>query len=339
MRALIKKENKPECMEVGEVEKPSCPDDHVLIRVLAGGVCGTDLHIRTGEWICGKVPVVLGHEFSGEIAEWGKKVQGFQKGDRVTVEPHIATCGVCEYCLTGRRHLCPSKKGLGIDTNGGFAEFVAVDPAIVHKLPAAISPEEGALMEPTAIVCHGVLVKGSVRSCDRVAVVGPGPIGIIAAQVARAVGAKEVIVVGVEKDREIRLKLCEDLGFEPFVAEDRKRMARIKSRYDVVVEASGVSKGIGLAVDLLKRDGQMIAIGIPMEDQSSVPWAEAVRKSATVHCSYSSSFSAWEMSLSLVESGKVRLRPLITHDLDLGEWEKAFDALAAGKGVKAVLRP
>ena len=339
MRALIKKENKPECMEVGEVEKPSCPDDHVLIRVLAGGVCGTDLHIRTGEWICGRVPVVLGHEFSGEIAEWGKKVQGFQKGDRVTVEPHIAACGVCEYCLTGRRHLCPSKKGLGIDTNGGFAEFVAVDPAIVHKLPAAISPEEGALMEPTAIVCHGVLVKGSVRSCDRVAVVGPGPIGIIAAQVARAVGAKEVIVVGVEKDREIRLKLCEDLGFEPFVAEDRKRMARIKSRYDVVVEASGVSKGIGLAVDLLKRDGQMIAIGIPMEDQSSVPWAEAVRKSATVHCSYSSSFSAWEMSLSLVESGKVRLRPLITHDLDLGEWEKAFDALAAGKGVKAVLRP
>jgi L-iditol 2-dehydrogenase len=339
MRALIKKENKPECMEVGEVEKPSCPNDHVLIRVLAGGVCGTDLHIRTGEWICGRVPLVVGHEFSGEIAERGKKVQGFQKGDRVTVEPHIAACGVCEYCLTGRRHLCPSKKGLGIDTNGGFAEFVAVDPAIVHKLPAAISPEEGALMEPTAIVCHGVLVKGSVRSCDRVAVVGPGPIGIIAAQVARAAGAKEVIVVGVEKDREIRLKLCEDLGFEPFVAEDRKRMARIKSRYDVVVEASGVSKGIGLAVDLLKRDGQMIAIGIPMEDQSSVPWAEAVRKSATVHCSYSSSFSAWEMSLSLVESGKVRLRPLITHDLDLREWKKAFDALAAGKGVKAVLRP
>jgi threonine dehydrogenase-like Zn-dependent dehydrogenase len=116
-------------------------------------------------------------------------------------------------------------------------------------------------------------------------------------------------------------------------------MLRIKSRYDVVVEASGASKGIGLAVDLLKRDGQMIAIGIPMEDQSSVPWAEAVRKSATLHCSYSSSFPAWEMALSLVESGKVRLKPLITHDVDLQEWKRAFDALAAGKGVKAVLRP
>jgi len=339
MRALIKKENKPECMEVGQVEKPSCADDHVLIRVLAGGVCGTDLHIRTGEWVCGKVPVVMGHEFCGEIAEWGKRVQGFQKGDRVVVEPHMAACGVCEYCLTGRRHLCPSKKGLGLDINGGFAEFVAVEARLLHRLPAAISPEEGALMEPTAIVCHGVLVKGSVRSCDRVAVVGPGPIGIIAAQVARAVGAREVMVVGVQKDREKRLKLCEDLQFKTCLAEDREAMLRMKSRYDVVVEASGVSKGIGLAVDLLKRDGQMIAIGIPMEDQSSVPWAEAVRKSATLHCTYSSSFTAWEMALTLVESGKVRLKPLITHDVDLKEWQVAFDALGAGKGVKAVLRP
>ena len=339
MRALIKKENRPECMEVGQVDKSSCPDDYVLIRVLAGGVCGTDLHIRTGEWVCGKVPVVMGHEFCGEIAEWGKKVQGFQKGDRVVVEPHIAACGVCEYCLTGRRHLCPAKKGLGIDIDGGFAEFVAVEARLVHRLPAGVSPEEGALMEPTAIVCHGVLIKGSVRSCDRVAVVGPGPIGIIAAQVARAVGAREVMVVGVQKDRETRLKLCEDLQFKTYLAEDREAMLRMKSRYDVVVEASGVSKGIGLAVDLLKRDGQMIAIGIPMEDQSNVPWAEAVRKSATLHCTYSSSFTAWEMALTLVESGKVRLKPLITHDVDLQEWRKAFDALAAGKGVKAVLRP
>jgi L-iditol 2-dehydrogenase len=339
MRALIKKENKPECMEVGQVEKPFCPDDHVLIRVLAGGVCGTDLHIRTGEWVCGKVPVVMGHEFCGEIAEWGKRVQGFQKGDRVVVEPHMSACGVCEYCLTGRRHLCPFKKGLGLDINGGFAEFVAVEARLVHRLPPGVSPEEGALMEPTAIVCHGVLIKGSVRSCDRVAVVGPGPIGIIAAQVARAVGAREVMVVGVQKDRETRLKICEDLQFKTCLAEDREAMLRMKSRYDVVVEASGVSKGIGLAVDLLKRDGQMIAIGIPMEDQSSVPWAEAVRKSATLHCSYSSSFPAWEMALGLVESGKVRLKPLITHDVDLQEWKRAFDALAAGKGVKAVLRP
>ncbi|MBP1724570.1 MAG: putative L-iditol 2-dehydrogenase [Deltaproteobacteria bacterium] len=339
MRALIKKENRPECMEVGQVDKSSCPDDYVLIRVLAGGVCGTDLHIRTGEWVCGKVPVVMGHEFCGEIAEWGKKVQGFQKGDRVVVEPHIAACGVCEYCLTGRRHLCPAKKGLGIDIDGGFAEFVAVEARLVHRLPAGVSPEEGALMEPTAIVCHGVLVKGRVRSCDRVAVVGPGPIGIIAAQVARAVGAREVMVVGVQKDRETRLKLCEDLQFKTSLAEDREAMLRIKTRSDVVVEASGVSKGIGLAVDLLKRDGQMIAIGIPMEDQSNVPWAEAVRKSATLHCTYSSSFTAWEMALTLVESGKVRLKPLITHDVDLQEWRKAFDALAAGKGVKAVLRP
>jgi L-iditol 2-dehydrogenase len=157
--------------------------------------------------------------------------------------------------------------------------------------------------------------------------------------VARAVGAREVIVVGVQQDREIRLKLCEDLQFKTYLAEDREALLGIKSRYDVVVEASGVSKGIGLAVDLLKRDGQMIAIGIPMEDHSKVPWAEAVRKSATLHCTYSSSFTAWEMALSLVESGKVRLKPLITHDVDLKDWEKAFDALAAGRGVKAVLRP
>lgn len=339
MRALVKTANRPNCMEVREIEKPIPRDHELLIRVLGAGICGTDLHIRAGEWLCGKIPIVIGHEFSGEIAEIGGMVKGFKKGERVVVEAIISTCGYCEDCMTGQRHLCASKKGLGTDCDGAYAEYVAVDASLAHKLPEGISPEEGALMEPTAVVCQGVLVKGSIRWTDRVAVVGPGPIGIISAQVARAVGAKEVIVIGIRKDRDIRLKLCEELGFLTFEAENTEAIDRLKSKFDVAIEASGSAKGIGLAIDLLKKDRQLIAIGIPMEEKSSVPWGMAVRKSEMMICTYGSSYEAWEMALKLVSSGKINLKPLVTHDVPLEEWQKAFDALEAGKGVKGVLRP
>ena len=339
MRALLKTANEPNHMEIREIEKPVPREHELLIRVLAAGVCGTDLHIRTGEWICNKLPVVMGHEFCGQIDEVGKMVKGFKRGERVVVEPHNSTCGICEYCLTGRRHLCPDKKAYGIDINGGFAEYVAVDANLVHKLREGISAEEAALIEPTAVGCHGVLVKGTIKCTDRVAVVGPGPIGIISAQVARAVGAQEVIVAGIRKDRETRLKLCEELGFPVYEAENTEAIEKLKNKFDVAIEASGFSKGIGLAIDLLKKDKQLIVIGIPMEELSSVPWELAVKKSETIICSYSSSYMAWEMALTLVGSGKIKLKPLITHNVPLEDWEKAFDALQAGKGVKAVLRP
>jgi 2-desacetyl-2-hydroxyethyl bacteriochlorophyllide A dehydrogenase len=339
MRALVKTANKPNCMEIREIEKPVPRDHELLIRVLGVGVCGTDLHIRKGEWICNKLPVVMGHEFCGQIEEVGKMAKGFKRGERVVVEPHDSACGICEYCLTGRRHLCLDKKAYGIDINGGYAEYVAVDANLAHKLREGISPEEGALIEPTAVVCHGVLVKGTIKCTDRVAVVGPGPIGILSAQVARAVGAQEVIVAGVRKDREIRLKLCEELGFPVYEAENTGAIDKLKNRFDVAIEASGFSKGIGLAIDLLKKDKQLIVIGIPMEELSSIPWEQAVKKSETIICSYSSSYMAWEMALTLVSSGKIKLKPLISHNVPLEDWEKAFDALEIGKGVKAVLRP
>lgn len=339
MRALVKTANEPNCMEIREIEKPVPRNQELLIRVLGAGVCGTDLHIRKGEWICAKLPMVMGHEFCGEVDEVGRTVKGFKRGERVVVEPHHSTCGICEYCLTGRRHLCPDKKAYGVDRNGGYAEYVAVDANLAHKLREGISPEEGALIEPTAIVCHGVLIKGTIRCTDRAAVVGPGPIGILSAQVARAVGAAEVIVVGIRKDRETRLKLCEELGFLTYEAENTEAIEKLKNMYDVVIEASGFSKGIGLAIDLLKKDKQLIAIGIPMEEHSHVPWEQAVKKSETIICSYSSSYMAWEMALTLVSSGKIKLKPLITHVMPLEDWEKAFDALEIGKGVKAVLRP
>lgn len=339
MRALIKIANKPNCMEIAEIEEPRPGEHEVLVHVLAAGICGTDLHIRKGEWPCNKLPVVMGHEFCGEIVEFGKRVKGFKKGERVVAEPHISACGICEYCLTGVRHLCPDKKGFGADCNGTYAEYVAINANLVHRLPEGVSPEEGAVIEPTAIVCHGLLVKGIIRCTDRVAVIGPGPIGIISAQVARVVGAKEVIVLGIRKDREIRLKLCGNLGFVTYGAEDIEAISGLKNKFDVVVEASGFSKGIGLAINLLRKDKQLIVFGIPMEELSSVPWEQAVKKSATIICSFSSSYHAWEMALALVSSGKITLKPLITHTVPLEDWEKAFNTAETGKGIKVLLRP
>lgn len=337
MKALVKYANKPLCMEVREIDKPIPESEEVLIKVHACGICGTDLHVRHNQWICGTYPVVPGHEFCGEIAGMGDRVSNFQLGDLVVGQAHIATCGVCEYCKSGKRHICLSKKGIGLDTNGAFAEYVAVKADLVLKLPSGISSEEGALIEPLAIVSQGVLIEGRVRCKDRVAVIGPGPIGILSAQVSRAAGAKEVVVFGVPKDSK-RLELCRTLGFKTAVIDDKATIETLESSFDFAVDASGNEKGIGLAINLLNKDKQLVIIGIPSEPMSSIPLLMAIKKALKILCSYSSSNVAWDEAISLVASQKIDLKPLITSCVSLDDWEKAFDDLDTGNGVKGIIK-
>jgi L-iditol 2-dehydrogenase len=338
MKALVKFARGANHIEVREVEKPKAEDDEVMIKVISAGVCGTDLHIKSGEWPLKKFPVVVGHEFSGEIVEVGKNVKDFKIGELVVAEPYVDVCGTCEYCLTGLRHVCLNR-GKRDKNIGAFAEYTVVPANHLHRVPKGITPDEAALAEPTAIVCHAVIEKGLISCNDYVAVVGPGPIGILSAQVARAAGAREVAVIGIRPDREIRLKVCQDLGFTTYEAEDVDVIQSLKGEFDFVVETSGNAKGIQLAIELAKKEKKIVVIGIPMEDFTLVPWAKATFQSINIIFSFSSGYKAWELALSLIGSQKIKLKPLITHRMPLLDWEEAFIALEKGKGIKAVLHP
>lgn len=330
-------------MEVRSVSVPTPEDNEVLLKVLAGGVCGTDIHVWKGEWEW-KQPFILGHEFVGEIVKIGKLVQGYIVGEHVVTEVHHSYCGTCSYCLTGLRHFCPSKKALGLDIDGGFAEYVSVPASLLHKLPESIDTISAALMEPTAIAVYAIMERAHISAIDTVLVIGPGPIGIMSAQVAKAAGAKKVIILGTDKDKAVRLKICEEMGFTTYNVQENNIDDILahetgKAGFDVVIEASGAVPGIQTAINITKKNGQIVAIGIPGNDMSVVPWAKAVHKALTIKMSYSSSYTSWEKAITLIAQGKVRTLPLVTHKSSLEEWEELFDILNKGEGVKGVLIP
>jgi L-iditol 2-dehydrogenase len=186
MRALVKTAKGPGNIEIRDIEKPEIPeDDWVLIKVKAAGVCGTDLHIWHNQFPY-RPPVVLGHEFSGMIVETGKEIEGFKVGDRVVAEPHSMACGKCELCRQGKIQICSDKRSPGRGINGAFAEYIVVPSKLLHKIPEGLSYEMAALAEPMAIAVHQVAERGKINCQDFVAVTGAGPIGILAAFVAKS---------------------------------------------------------------------------------------------------------------------------------------------------------
>ena len=178
-----------------ETAVPDPKPNEVLILVKAAGVCGTDIHIKHDTFPYWP-PVIMGHEFSGVIVEAGSEVRDYCVGDRVVAEPHTKACGKCELCRTGYIQLCASKRSPGWGINGAFAPYLALPEHLLHRLPESISYEEGALVEPTANVVQDVLERGIVEANDFVAVIGPGPIGLLSVMAAKAAGARTVALVG-----------------------------------------------------------------------------------------------------------------------------------------------
>ena len=178
MKALVKYQSGDGFVELRDVKIPEIKNDEVLIRVKACGICGSDIHILHDEFK-NYPPVILGHEFSGEIAEVGKKVDGWNKGDRVVSELHIEACRVCYLCRNGQAQICPKKRAIGSGSNGAFAEYMKVPTWLLHRIPESVSFEAAALTEPTAISIDAIIETGKVKPGDFVAITGPGPIGLL----------------------------------------------------------------------------------------------------------------------------------------------------------------
>ena len=340
MKALMKTASGRGNVELKEIAVPAIADDEVLIRVHTACVCGTDVHLEYDRF-ANSPPFVLGHEFSGVIEAVGPTAVGLQTGDRVVSANNPFACGKCNVCVTGHPNHCPAKRAMGIHSDGCFADFVKLPSHLIHVIPENVSLDEAALMEPLAVATHAVANRCGINEGDSVIVFGAGAIGLLAAQVARAEGAKTILLVGTDKDEGVRFNCARQLGLQTLNVEKAdladKTMSQTDNQgVDVVVEASGGPAAVRRGLDLLKSTGRMAVSGITGKDDISVRWDSLVSKGATLFFCYSSVDADWEKGLSYLAKKKVSTLPLITHRLKLQQWQKAFRMLESLEAIRPV---
>lgn len=251
-------------LRVEEAVKPVAAKGEILIKVRACGVCGTDVHIFSGDEGAAKTtpPVILGHEFSGEVEETGEGVVDFRKGNRVCVDPNVL-CGECFYCKSALGHFCEHMQGIGTTVNGGFAQYVAVPAKQAYKLADGTSFEEGAMTEPVACCLHGIDMC-NIRPGDDVAVIGGGMIGLIMLQLARLKGAARVVLIEpVSQKRETALKLGAFMTVDPVKEDAKAAIARAGiKRLSCVIECVGLVSTIEQAIDIAGKAATVMMFGL-----------------------------------------------------------------------------
>lgn len=344
MQALVKTQKGEGFIELREVPEPVISDDEVLIEVKAAGICGTDIHVKHDTFPYWP-PVILGHEFAGEIAQVGAKVDGWQVGDRVVGEPHTLHCGKCYLCRRGHVQNCPEKRSPGWGIDGAFARFLKYPPKLLHRIPDTMTFEQAALVEPAANAVTDILERDTLEVGDFVVVLGPGPIGLLAAQVARAGGAREVMIVGAPVDEELRLATARKLGVEHVVnfAETNpvERCLELTEGRgaDLVIECSGAPAAIAQSIELCRKWGKVCAIGLTGKRPVQLDWDAAMTKVLTLYFNMSTAYASWDKTIWMMATGRVNVDPLITHVLPLSEWERGFEAVESMEALKVVLRP
>ena len=342
MRGVVKYARGDGFVDLRDVEEQPLSPYQVKIEVKASGICGSDLHIYHDQIkIPIRPPVVIGHEFSGVVVEKGGEVSDdIRIGDRVTGEPSIEICGKCRYCRSEHYNLCSDRKVLGYWYNGCFARYCNI--TFVHKLPDNVSFEAGAMTELLACCVHGVIEQTGVSAGDFVAITGPGPVGLFAAQVALAEGGI-VMLCGTSADKH-RLKLAEALGVHYVLNLDEydaiKRVQELTEGYgaDVVLECSGFPAAAGTALEMVRKRGrytQMGLFGRPIE----IDFEKIAFKEIQVTGFVAQRRPSWKRALSLMGRGMIQSERLISHRFPLDEWREAFDLFERKEGIKLILIP
>ncbi len=342
MKAVVKSQAGPGA-EIREVPVPACGPGELLLRVLRAGVCGTDLHIvEWDRWSQGRLkpPVTLGHEFVGEVIERGPGAAEFAIGERVSCESHIA-CNHCLACRTGNAHVCENTRILGVDVNGGFAQYVAVPSVNAWRTPENVPIEVAAVMEPLGNAVHTAFA-GALSGCN-IAVTGCGPIGLFAIGVARAAGAARVFASDLspyrlELARRMRADAVIDVSHENFV--DRTRALTGGRGLDGVLEMSGHPQAVRDGLAALRNGGRMSLLGLPKEP-FDLDWNRLVIfKGITLHGIIGRRmYETWYLMDNLLGSARLDIRPAITHVMPMEQFDDAIGLLRSGQAGKVVLVP
>ena len=339
MKALVKAEAAPG-LWLRDVPVPEVHAGEVLIRVLRTGICGTDLHVRSWDsWAQASVrpPVVLGHEIAGRIEVLGSGVDSVDVGDLVSVEGHIV-CGRCRSCLAGRRQLCPNTVSIGIDRDGGFAEFVAVPATNVWRHTRPIDPDVAAIFDPFGNAVHSALSFPVLG--EDVLITGAGPIGVMAAAVVRHAGARHVVITDISHER---LELATSMGAVTRAIDvtstslgDVMHQLGMVEGFDVGLEMSGAPAALHSMIASMAHGGEIALLGLP-SSSFDFDWDRVIHSMLTIKGIFGRQmFETWYAMSVLVQAG-LDISPVITHRVPYTEWEEAFEVAASGRCGKVVL--
>ncbi|MBX3748521.1 MAG: zinc-binding dehydrogenase [Opitutaceae bacterium] len=336
--AVVNYASEPHSVELREFARPEPGPEDVILAVEAVGVCGSDLHQWTSShsWKV-NYPVVLGHEFGGVIAAKGAAVKNWSEGDRVVSETAAVIDPDSPLSRAGLYNLDPTRKGFGYGVDGAMTRYVRVPARCLHRVPAGLPMEHAALTEPCCVAYNAVINNAKIRPGDRVIVLGPGPIGILCAAMARLHGA-QVALVGLERDK-VRLEKAKAYGCEVIIG-DASAWAKQRDGLgaDGVIDAAGVSAALKAALELVRPNGWISKVGWgPQPLNFSLD--PLVQKNITLQGSFSHNWPVWERVLALLASGQLDLKPVIGGVWGLEAWHEAFEKMHSGAIVKAVLKP
>lgn len=338
MKALFKLKAEPGIW-MTDVPKPELGHNDVMIKIRKTAICGTDVHIYNwDEWSQKTIPVpmVVGHEYIGEIVAIGQEVKGFKIGDRVSGEGHI-TCGHCRNCRGGRTHLCRNTIGVGVNREGCFAEYLVIPAFNAFKIPDNIPDKIAAIFDPFGNAVHTALSFDLVG--EDVLVSGAGPIGIMAAAVCRHVGARHVVITDVN---DYRLELAKKMGVSRAVNVSRENLKDVmnelgmKEGFDVALEVSGAPAAFQTMLDTMNHGGRIALLGIPPSSMAT-DWSQVIFKGLFIKGIYGREmFETWYKMATLIQSG-LDLSPIITHQFSIDEFQKGFDIMRSGQSGKVIL--
>ena len=338
MKALAKLKAEPGIW-MTEVPKPELGHNDILIKIRKTAICGTDIHIYNwDQWSQNTIPIpmVVGHEYVGEVVALGQEVRGFSIGDRVSGEGHI-TCGYCRNCRAGRTHLCRNTQGVGVNRDGAFAEYLVLPAFNAFKLPDEVSDDLAAIFDPFGNAVHTALSFDLVG--EDVLITGAGPIGIMAAAVARHVGARHVVITDVN---EYRLELARNMGVTRAVNVSNESLDTVMNElgmtegFDVGLEMSGVPAAFSDMLDKMNHGGKIAMLGIPPSEMA-IDWTQVIFKGLVLKGVYGREmFETWYKMVSLIQSG-LDLSPMITHHFKVDDFQQGFDVMRSGRSGKVIL--
>ena len=338
MKALVKAQAAPG-LTLQDIPEPTIGINDVLIRVLRTGICGTDLHIyKWDDWAKRTIPVpmAIGHEFAGRVEAVGSNVTDFHPGEIVSGEGHVV-CGRCRNCMAGRRHLCAHTQGVGVNRPGAFAELIALPMTNIWKHAPGIDLDVASIFDPFGNAVHTALSFPLLG--EDVLITGAGPIGIMAAAVARHAAARYVVITDLNEDRlELARKVGVTLAVNPakMPLADVQKQLNMQEGFDIGLEMSGNPSAFRDMLNNMAHGGRIAMLGIPTNDMS-IDWNKVIFNMLTIKGIYGREmYETWYKMTVMVESG-LRIDPVITHRYHYTEFEKGFAAMAGGGCGKVIL--
>ena len=359
MKAVAKTAYGPFHLEYTDVPNPVCGDNDIVLKVKAAGICGSDMPLLYGpdeaKYKNYTYPMVIGHEFAGEVYEVGRNVTGWKVGDRVVSDNTGYVCGHCPACETGNFLLCPERKGIGGDMDGGMAEYVRIpgvvlqrDPASIRRIPDNMPFEHAAVMDPICNAYKAIVQEAKVLPGDNVVIYGNGPLGLFSVLIARLINAARIIVIGTRRSAPTRNPICEELGAtdilmadDPDVVRTVKEICGEDGVAAVINCASRSANILPEAVRMLRPGGAFIMVGYTRtavsyeEDPADLMGHKGV--TFIGHMGYD--HTSWRNTLALYREGRIDMDPIVTHKLPLSKWREGFEMFTNREAAKVVLVP